>query len=70
MEIAMIYSELRLLPALWKVLQLLQNKSFGKSAKGFFAAILLQQEWENKKWIEEETEMECLYLCFTGTEGF
>lgn len=67
MDIAMIYSELRLLPALREVLQLFQNKSFQKVAKGLFAVISdlsVQQEWENKKWTEKATIMEFLYVIY------
>lgn len=67
MEIAMIYSELRLFPALSEVLQLFQNKSFGKGARGLFADISDlsgEQEWENKKWTEKATRMELLYVIY------
>lgn len=50
-KIAMIYSEMRLFHALREVLQLFQNKSFGKGAKALFAAIsdLSGQEQDNNK---------------------
>lgn len=51
-EIAMIYFEMRLFHALREGLQLFQNKSFGKGARGLFAAISDlsgQQEWNNNK---------------------
>lgn len=70
MEIAMIYSELTLLPALTELLQLFQNKNFGKGEKGLFAAISDlsgQQKWNNKKETKMVTRMEFLDFCFTGS---
>lgn len=73
MEIAMIYSERTLLPALTALLQVFQNKNFEKGEKGPFAAIrdlAGQQKWENKKENKEATRMEFLDLCFTGSVDF
>lgn len=74
MEIAMIYSELTLLPALTELLQLFQNKNFGKDEKGLFRPISDlsgQQKWKNKKTIKKETQkatsMAFLDLCFTDS---
>lgn len=73
MKITMIYSELTLLSALTELLQLFQNKDFGKGEKWLLRAISElsgQQKLKNKKEAKKVTSMEFLDLCFTGSVAF